>query len=195
VQTETGKDIIKPGLPGPASSTTENDMTPSPYNDPLDALGTAYEKMFERAAESMHTAEVKTGSLIHKSIDEAKNKAVELDELSKEDAARVSGWLKRDLDDAVSYLSETGHELKDWLGFEKTLLESATLDLLLKAADKTTVESLLMKGMVRQAFIYKTGEITSAGTLICDQCGEKLHFYKAGKIPSCPRCHGTTFHR
>jgi len=170
-------------------------MTRSSHNDPIDALGAAYEKMFERAVENMHTVEVKTGSLLHKAVDEAKDKAVELEELSKEDAAKVSGWLKRDLDDALSYLSETGHELKDWLGFEKTLLESATLDLLLKAADKTTVESLLMKEKVRQTFIYKAGEITSAGTLICDQCGEKLHFYKAGKIPSCPRCHGTTFHR
>jgi rubrerythrin len=170
-------------------------MTPSSHNDPIDALGAAYEKMFERAAENMHTAEVKTVSLLHKAIDEAKDKAVELEELSKEDAAKVSEWLKRDLDDTVSYLSETGHELKDWLGFEKTLLESTTLDLLLKAADKTTVESLLMKEKVRQASIYKTGEITSAGTLICDQCGEILHFYKAGKIPSCPSCHATTFRR
>ena len=170
-------------------------MTPSSHNDPIDTLGAAYEKMFERAAENMHTAEVKTGSLLHKAVDEAKDKAVELEELSKDDAAKVSGWLKRDLDDALSYLSETGHELKDWLGFEKTLLESTTLDLLLKAADKTTVKSLLMKENVRQAFIYKTGEITSAGTLICDHCGEILHFYKAGKIPSCPSCHATTFRR
>jgi rubrerythrin len=170
-------------------------MTSLSHNDPLDALCAAYEKMFERAAKNMHTAEVKTGSLLHKAVDEAKDKAVELEELSKDDAAKVSEWLKRDLDDTVSYLSETGHELKDWLGFEKTLLESTTLDLLLKAADKTTVESLLMKEKVRQASIYKTGEITSAGTLICDQCGEILHFYKAGKIPSCPSCHATTFRR
>jgi hypothetical protein len=170
-------------------------MTRSSHNDPIDALVAAYEKMFERAAENMHAAEVKTGSVLHKAIDEAKDNAVELEELSKEDATKVSEWLKRDLDDAVSYLSETGHELKDWLGFETTLLESATLDLLLKAADKTTVESLLMKENVRQAFIYNAGEITSAGTLICDQCGEILQFYKAGKIPSCPRCHATTFRR
>jgi rubrerythrin len=170
-------------------------MIRSSYNDPIDALGAAYEKMFERAAENMHTAEVKSGSLLHKAIDKAKDKAVELEELSKEDAASVSEWLKRDLDDALSYLSETGHEFKEWLGFEKTLLESTTLDLLLKAADKTTVKSLLMKKNIRQAFIYKTGEITSAGTLICDQCGEKLHFYKAGKIPTCPSCHATTFRR
>jgi len=109
-------------------------MTKPPHNDPIDALGAVYEKMYERAAENFHKAEEKTGSLLHKLIDEAKDKAVELEEVSEEDAVKLAGWLKRDLDDAVNYLSETGHELKDWLGFETTLLESAVLDLLLKAA-------------------------------------------------------------
>ncbi len=39
-------------------------MTRSSHNDPIDALCAAYEKMFERAAENMHTAELKTGSLL-----------------------------------------------------------------------------------------------------------------------------------
>ena len=170
-------------------------MTRTPHNDPIDALGAAYEKMFERAAENLHRAEVKSGPLLHKLIDEARDKAVELQELSNEDAARLSGWLKRDLDDAASYLAETGHELKDWLGFETTLLESAMLDFLLKAADNTTVELLQMKQDTRRASTYRTGEICSAGTLVCDQCGEKQHFHRAGRIPPCPRCHATAFHR
>jgi hypothetical protein len=139
-------------------------------HDPLDALGEAYEKMFERAVENFHKAEEKSGALFHKMIDEAKEKAVELEEVSREDA-------------------------ENWLGFETTLLESSIFDLLLKAADKTTLELLKMKEDAQQASIYHTGEITGPGTLACDQCGEKLHFRKAGKIPPCPKCHATTFHR
>jgi len=170
-------------------------MTHPSHNDPIDALGAAYEKMYERAAENLHKAEETTGSLLHKLIDEAKEKAVELEELSEEDAVKLAGWLKRDLDDAANYLSETGLELKDWLGFETALLESAVLDLLLKAADKTTVELLAMKENARRTYAYRTGEITGPGTLVCDQCGEKLHFHRAGKIPPCPKCHATDFHR
>ena len=170
-------------------------MTKPTHNDPIDALGAAYEKMYERTAENLHTAEEKSGSLLHKLIDEAKDKAVELKELSEDDAAKLADWLKRDLDDTVNYLSETGLELKDWLGFETTLLESAVLDLMLKAADKTTVELLTMKDYARQPHAYHTGEITGPGTLVCDQCSEKLHFHGAGKIPPCPKCHATTFHR
>jgi hypothetical protein len=164
-------------------------------HDPLDALGEAYEKMFERAVENFHKAEEKSGALFHKMIDEAKEKAVELEEVSREDAEKLSAYIKRDLSDAADHLSETGRELKDWLGFETTLLESSIFDLLLKAADKTTLELLKMKEDAQQASIYHTGEITGPGTLACDQCGEKLHFRKAGKIPPCPKCHATTFHR
>ncbi|NIA01390.1 MAG: hypothetical protein GWP13_01260 [Planctomycetia bacterium] len=165
------------------------------HHDPLDALGEAYEKMFERAAERFHEAGEKSGPLLHKLIDEAKDKAVELKELSEEDAEKLSTYLKRDLSDAASYLSETGHELSDWLGFETTLVESAIFDLLLKAADPTTLALLKIKEDAQQASIYHTGEITGPGTLICDQCGEKLHFRKAGKIPPCPKCHATNYHR
>ena len=170
-------------------------MTKPTHSDPIDALGAAYEKMYERATENLHSTEKKSAQLLHKLIDEAKDKAVELKELSEGDAAKLADWLKRDLDDTVNYLSETGLELKDWLGFETTLLESAVLDLLLKSADKTTVELLTMKDYARQPHAYHTGEITGPGTLVCDQCGEKLHFHRAGKIPPCPKCHATTFHR
>ena len=165
------------------------------HHDPLDALGEAYEKMFERAARNLHKAEEKSGDLLHKLIDEAKNKAVELEELSREDAEKLSAYLKRDLSDAAKYLSETGRELEDWLGFEATLVESGIFDFLLKVADKTTLTLLKMKADAQQASAYRTGEITGAGTLVCDQCGENLHFRRAGKIPPCPKCHTTAFHR
>jgi hypothetical protein len=164
-------------------------------HDPLDALGEAYEKMYERVVENFHHAEEKTGILFHKLIEEARDKAVELKELSEDDAQKVSDWLKRDVTDAANYLSETGHELKDWLGFETILIESAVLDLLLKTADETTVKLLQMKEDAQRASTYHTGEVTGPGTLVCDQCGEKLHFHRAGKIPPCPKCHATVFHR
>lgn len=170
-------------------------MTKSSHNDPIDTLGAAYEQMYERAANNLHQAKDRTGPLLHELVDEARNKAVELEELSEEDAVKLADWLKRDLDDAVSYLSETGHELNDWLGFETTLLESAVLDLLLKAADNTTVELQAMQKNTRRPYTYHTGELAGPGTLVCEQCGEKLNFHKPGRIPPCPGCHGTLFHR
>ncbi len=170
-------------------------MNKPSQHDPIDILGEVYEKMFERVVEDFHKAEKKTDTLLHTLIDEARDKFIELGEVSKEDAEKLGDYLKRDMTHALHYLSETGHELSDWLGFETALYENAIFDLLLSAADKTTFELLTMKEALQQAAVYRTGEITGPGTLICDQCGEKLHFQKAGRIPPCPKCHATTFHR
>jgi hypothetical protein len=164
-------------------------------HDPHDSLGKAYEKMFERAIEKFHGAEEKTAHLLHQLIDEARDKAIELKEVSEEEAGKLTIYLKRDLNDTAIFLSKTGHELEDWLGFETKLIESSILDQLLKAADKTTLELLKMKENAEKASSYHTGEITGPSTLACDQCGEHLHFRRAGKIPPCPKCHATRFHR
>ncbi len=168
-------------------------MNKKKYDDPLDALGEAYEKLYEHAAADIHKIK-DSGVELKQILDEAKNKAVELDELTEEDATKLLAWLKRDLQEAINYLSETGHEIKDWLGFETTLLESELFYLFLEVADKTTVELQQFKENAKHPE-YHTGEITGPGTLTCDECGEKLHFYKAGKIPPCPKCHATVFHR
>lgn len=163
--------------------------------EPFDVLARAYEKMFESAAKGFHKAEKKSGALLHELIDKAKDEAVDLKEVSREDAEKLSNYLKRDLGDAASNMSKTGRELSDWLGFETALLETEFVDQLLKLADPTRVELFKLKLDAQQTPAYHTGEITGPGTLLCDQCGEKLHFYRAGKIPPCPKCHATSFHR
>ena len=164
-------------------------------DDPFDVLARAYEKMFESAAEGFHNAEKKSGELLHELLDKAKDEVVELEEVSREDAEKLTTYVKRDLSEAASHMSVTGQELKDWLGFETALLETEFVDQLLKLADPTEVELFQLKLDTEPTPPYHTGEITSPGTLLCDQCGEKLHFYRAGKIPPCPKCHASNFHR
>ena len=167
----------------------------TPQHDPIDALGEAYEKMFERAAEHFQHAEEKSLPLLHRLVDEARDEAISLKEITRDDANQVADYLKRDLSHANRYLAETGHELKDWLGFETSLVETGLLDLMLKAADPTIVNLNEFKESLEQLATRHTGEITAPGTLTCDQCGEQLHFHRISRVPPCPRCHGTAFHR
>ncbi len=169
-------------------------MKQSNSGDPFDVLSKAYESMYEHAAENIHKLKDNSLPALQNVIEEAREKAVKLDELTEEDAVKLTGWLKRDIQDAVSYLAETGNEIKDWLGYEVDLLENEFFYLLLQTADKTTVELQQLKENAQHPE-YHTGEITSPGTLSCNECGEKLHFYKAGKIPPCPKCHATVYHR
>ena len=164
-------------------------------NDPLDILGVAYETMLERSATEFRKLEKKTGPALHSLIDNAKAKAVELGEVTEDEAAHLAEYLKRDLSDASFYISEHGRELKDWLGFEDSLIAAELLDVFLQAADPTTVEMNELKLELAAQSIYKTGEVTGPGALACDECGEVLHFHKAGRIPPCPKCHKTSYHR
>ncbi|VAW66465.1 hypothetical protein MNBD_GAMMA08-2395 [hydrothermal vent metagenome] len=170
-------------------------MKNSSHNDPIEILGTIYEKMYERTAESLKKATTITAELLHKAIDEAEEKTIELETISKEDAKKLSNWLKRDLVDAANFIADTEYELKDWLGFETTLLETYAKYLLENTADPTLVELFQLQENAKAASIYTTGEITGPGTLICAQCGEVLHFHKAAKVPPCPKCHATQFNR
>ncbi len=165
------------------------------HHDPIDTLGEAYEKLYEHVAKSLHDAEEKTEPLFHKLLHEIRDKASEIKELSQHDAEKIADWIKRDMIDLTNYLQETEHELKDWLGFEITLVENEFLDLLLKAADQTTAKLLQMKVKTYLTSAYHTDEIIGPGTLSCDQCDERLHFHRAGKIPPCPKCNATNFHR
>ena len=165
-----------------------------PPHDPIEALGQAYEEVLEKALEEAHRLEERGAPRLHKIIDTLRHDAKLLGKLSEEQAEKIGQYLKRDLEDAARFLSETGRELQEWWGFDRILLEKRLLENFTKAADQTTVELELLQDAAQKA-PYKTGEITGPGTLLCDNCGEVLHFHKPGHIPPCPKCRKTQYHR
>ncbi len=162
--------------------------------DPIDILGAIYERLYEKAEKEVRELEKVSEPALHRIIEKVKEKLEDIEGATREDIDKVAEWVKRDLHDVAHYLSETGKELRDWLGFETALVESSLLYRLFSAADPTTLELLKLKEQAEQAE-WHTGEITGPGTLVCVNCGEKLHFYTIGHIPPCPKCHGTVFRR
>jgi len=165
-----------------------------PPHDPIEALGEAYEMLLDKVIEEAEAVKAKSGPALHHLIDEVAQKSSDVNELAGEEAVKIGKYLKRDLLDAASYLEKTGKAFKDWLGFDLALIEDRLRDNFSQAADQTTIELLKLKQEAEIAG-YHTGEITGPGTLVCDQCGEKLHFHKAGHIPPCPKCQSTRYHR
>jgi Zn finger protein HypA/HybF involved in hydrogenase expression len=158
----------------------------------------AYERMMERVKtllEEFEQAEQETLPNLQRSIERAAEIAVELGELTREEARLVGNYLKRDLQDAGHHLAETGHDLRAWLRFDLELIEERMLDFLRAAADKTRLEMLAFAESVERATHYYQGEITGPGTLQCEQCGELLAFHQTSLIPACPRCAAAAFSR
>lgn len=166
---------------------------PTP-KDPIEAVGEAYELLLEKSLEEVRKIKGKTGPALHDAIDKTAQKLSEWTELSKEEAEKFGVYLKRDLLDAAEFMSEQGAELKQWLATDMELIEDRLLDLFISAADQTTVQLLKLKGRAEAAG-YHTGEVVGPGALKCDKCGELIHFHQAGRIPPCPKCKNTHYHR
>jgi NADH pyrophosphatase NudC (nudix superfamily) len=156
-----------------------------------DRFTQAYERMLDRSKEVLSEA----GHTMQKAVQAAMETASELGELTREEAERIGTYLKRDLHDAAEYLAENGGELRDWLRFDVEQVEDRILESLSLLVDQTKVD---LNDLAQQAEAFgewHTGEVTGPGTLVCDACGEELHFKQAGHIPPCPKCRGTVYKR
>jgi len=163
--------------------------------DPLDRMVEAYETMLERVDALLKKAEGSTLPNLRQSIDSAREKAVELDELSREEADKIAQYLERDMADAASFMARTGKEFRDWMRFEAELIEGRLLELFIGVADRTVVELEQLAERAREASTYHTGELTGPGVLVCTQCGKEMHLRKPGHITPCDGCGGVSFRR
>ena len=163
--------------------------------DPVDRMVSAYEAMLERVHEAADNAERKSVPWLRNALDNARDRAVELEELTREEADKVSRYVERDLHEAASFLADTGQEFRDWLSFDWQLMQNRMLDMFAGMADQTSLALKDIAEQARQASLYHTGEITAPGLLECVECGEALHFQKTGHIPPCPKCKATVFRR
>ena len=163
--------------------------------DPVDRLVEAYEAMLKRVHEAAETGESKTVPWLRQTLANARDRAVELEELTREEAERVSRYVERDLHDAAQFVAETGQEFRDWVSFDWRLMQSRMLEMFAGMADQTGEALRGFADQAREASLYHTGEITAPGMLECTVCGEILHFEKTGHIPPCPKCQATTYRR
>lgn len=160
--------------------------------DTQEKLLKTYNEMRETVKAAWHEAEEKTLPNLKQALEKAEQKASDLGELSREEIQKLSDYLQRDIHDAAHALADNGKQLADWLEFDLDLAEAKFGEWVAKVANPTTLELQLWRERARMGE-WHTGEITGVGTLVCDACGEEIHFDKSGHIPPCPKCKGSVF--
>lgn len=155
----------------------------------------AYEQMLNHARDLLAEAKHELTPRLEKLLEASKEKAAEIGELSLEELDKISNYLRRDLYDVANFLAEERGELKDWLRFDIEQVEERVLESLSLLVDSTKVDLAEFREQARLIGEWHTGEITGPGTLICEKCGENLHFHNSGHIPPCPKCRGSRYHR
>lgn len=154
-------------------------------------LTEAYTRMIERANATI----AKAGKRLETAVDDARDMAHELGELTRDEADLLAEYVKRDLRDLGAYLDQTDQDLRGWFVIDKTLIEARLFDLISSVADRTSLELAEFARKQPPDTVWRTGEITGPGALTCLSCGQTLHMHEAGHIPPCPKCHGSTFQR
>lgn len=157
-------------------------------------LVNAYERMVERALDTLKHAQDDTLPSLKQSLANAARTAVELGELTHEESEKVGAYLRRDLHDAASYVQRTEREFADWLRFDLELVEDRMADVFANMVDHTRLEMERLAEQPDQQEWY-AGEIVGPGSLCCADCGHVIKFPKTEAIPVCPNCQATTFHR
>ena len=163
--------------------------------DAVDQMVDAYNRMLKHTHDAIVETGKETVPRLRELIEKTRDHMVELGELTREEGAKVAGYLERDLKDAAAYIANTGEGLREWWRFDLKLMEDRMLDMFASVADQTSLQLREWAEAARRASVYRTGEVTGQGSLACVACGHELHFSRPGHIPPCPACQGTEFKR
>lgn len=156
----------------------------------------AYAEMLERIADTLKKAEAEAAPKLRHMIDEAREFAVGVGDLTREEAEKIGAYLQRDLEDAAKYMDETGKEMREWLRFDLDLIEERMANAMSRMVDHTQLElQKLAERAAAHGDTWRTGEVVGPGTLRCKACGADMDFKKPGPVPPCPKCHKTQFER
>jgi len=156
-------------------------------------LGAQYDRYAEKFSELYQAGQEKTQEAMDKALEAAREQLAAAGELSAEQGAQFKEYLKRDLEQTAVDMRQLGEEAKVRLDPGRLGAGAmSTMAGLLQAAGKG-LDFLSKK--TEQALVFKTGEVTGAGTLTCMQCGKQLQMKKSAHIPPCPACPGTQFRK
>lgn len=157
-------------------------------------LVSAYKNMVEHLRHLIDKAQDSKPEILH-AMESAREKAVELGELTKEEAEKISDYIMRDLHDAADFIEENSAEFKDWISLEVDLIEDKILDSLPPLVDETRLALEQLKHRAETMGEWHTGEIVAPGIFRCINCGKKLEMHTTGHIPPCAACKTTVFKR
>lgn len=161
-----------------------NDQDKNRLAEHYDKLAGKFSEIYlagrERGRESMSVA-----------LDKAHEQMSALGDFSAEHGAEMKQYLARDLDQTISDAQQFGEEAKERL--HPARLGAGALSSLAAVLESTGNALRSLGSKTKESLAYKTGEMTSAGTLTCLSCGQTVQLKATGHVPPCPKCNGVDF--
>jgi len=145
-----------------------------------------YEKLASRTADLLEEGK----KTYEEALKKAKDELSAAGDFSREKADRLGEYVSRDLKENAEKTKEAVKK-----AVEPQRLAAgvhSTFSRILNSAAETLSE---FAEKSEKSLEYKTGEITSPGTLTCKECEAEMHMTRTVHIPPCPKCHKTVFRK
>lgn len=145
-----------------------------------------YEKLAARTADLLEEGK----KTFDEALKKAKDELSQAGDFSREQADRLEEYVRRDLkenaDKARDAVMRAIEPQRLAVGVQSAFsrILTSTAETLTELAERS-----------ERSLEYKTGEITSPGTLTCKDCHAEMHMSKTSRIPPCPKCHKTLFRK
>jgi hypothetical protein len=152
-----------------------------------------YERLASRTKELIESAKEEGPKVLDAALEKAKEEMIAAGDFGKEQGKRLQAFVRRDLEATVGHVSQMGQTVKEALephrvasGIQSTLAHilDALGDTLKDWSDKT-----------EEKLSYRTGEMSSPGTLTCLNCESQINMTKTGRVPPCSKCRGSKFRK
>lgn len=155
-------------------------------------LREGYRAMSGRVQHLLQDIEYGGMHTLEEAVNKAREMAMTLGELTREEADFVAKALKRDVEDVSLSMMQAGLGLQHWAETDLTAAEQTFIQRVLSAADPTTLEWLHLREGWEERMVngIHTGHEAGAGAYECIACGEIIHLEHAATVPPCPRCKG-----
>lgn len=145
-----------------------------------------YEKLASRTADLLEEGK--------KTFDEALKRAKEelssAGDFSRENVDKLGEYVRRDLKENAEKATEAVRK-----AIEPQRLAAGAQSAFSRILTSTAETLTELAQRSEKSLEYKTGEITSSGTLTCKDCESEMHMSKTTRIPPCPKCHKTIFRK
>ena len=133
-------------------------------------LAQQYDKFSGKFNELYLTGKERGREAMSVALEKAHEQMMALGEFSAEQGAEMKKYLARDLDQTIADAQQLGEKAKEQL--HPSRLGAGALASLATMLELGGNALITLGGKTKEKLVYKTGEITSAGTLTCQACGE-----------------------
>lgn len=152
-----------------------------------------YDKYAAQFQELLASSQTKGREAMDAAIAASRENMVALGEITTEQGKLFGEYLKRDLAQTSKDMQHLGDEAREHL--HPSRIGAGALSATAEALRVFGHTLLSLSDKASEAITYKAGEITSAGTLICQKCRNKTLLKNTSVIEACPECSGTIYQK